>query len=188
MSRGSRGAVLLPAALVAAATFGVATALQAQGTGGKGAAPLTDAHIAAIVVGANTIDVEYGRLAQSRSRNEEVRRFAESMVTSHTGVNRQAAELASRLRLTPEDNETSRELAAAAAAKRAELSKLSGAAFDRAYIANEIAFHQAVLEAIDSVLLPNASNAELKALIAAVRPAIAGHLEYAKQVQARLGG
>jgi putative membrane protein len=168
-------------------SFAAATAAPAQGTGGKSAAPVTDAHIAAIVVGANTIDVEYGRLAQARSRSEEVRRFAESMVTSHTGVNQQASELASRLRLTPEENATSRELAAAASAKRAELGRLTGAAFDRAYIANEIAFHETVLQAIDSVLLPNARNAELKALIAAVRPSIAGHLEYAKQVQSRLG-
>lgn len=174
--------------VVVVVTLATAASVQAQGTDGRKSAPLTDAQIAAIVVGANTIDVEYGKLARTRSQSAEVRKFAESMISSHTAVNEQAGALASKLRLTPEENATSRELAAAAAAKRTELSRLTGAAFDRAYIANEVAFHQAVLEAIDKALVPNAQNAELKALIVAVRPAIAGHLEHAKQIQARLGG
>lgn len=174
--------------VVVAVTFASAATVQAQGRGAGSTSTLTDAQIAAIVVGANTIDVEYGRLARSKSQAAEVRQFAESMISSHTAVNEQAAALASRLHLSPEENATSRELAAAAAAKRSELSGLSGSAFDRAYIANEIAFHEAVLEAIDKLLVPNARNSELKALIQAVRPAIAGHLEHAIQIQARLGG
>lgn len=176
--------ISLPVAVVV--TLGWVATVQAQGTSRGSASPVTDAQIAAIVVGANTIDVEYGKLARSKSRDAEVRQFAESMISSHTAVNELAAALASRLQLTPEENGTSRELAVAAAAKRTELSGLSGAAFDRAYIANEIAFHELVLSAIDSTLLPHARNAELKELIESVRPAIAGHLEHAKLVQARL--
>lgn len=158
-----------------------------QGGKGSSAPALTDANIAAIVVGANTIDIEYGKIAQARARNPEVRRFAETMITDHTAVNRQAGELAAKLKLTPVDNETSRKLAADAEAIRKTLQAESGAAFDRAYIANEVAFHQTVLDAIDGALIPNARNAELKALIQAVRPAVAAHLGHAKQLQASLG-
>jgi putative membrane protein len=171
----------------AIATLAATSPALAQGAGGTGkASPLTDAHIAAIVVEANTIDVEYGKIARARASNAEVRQFAAQMVSSHTGVNEQAGALATRLRLRPEESETSRQLSAAARAKRAELSKLSGADFDRAYIDNEVAFHEVVLAAIDSALLPNARNAELKSLIEAVRPAIVGHLEHAKMIQATL--
>lgn len=160
----------------------------AQDPGGGKAARLTDAQIAAIVVAANTIDIEYGKLARARTRNADVRSFAEAMIASHTAVNSQAAALATRLRLTPEETETSRGLALAAEAKRSELGDLSGTAFDRAYIENEIAFHEAVLEAIDKALRPSAEHPELIALIEVVRPAIVAHLEHARQVRGRLGG
>jgi len=154
----------------------------AQEVGG-GSSPPTDAQIAAIVVTANAIDIAYGRLARERSRNAAVQSFASTMIADHTAVNEQAAALVARLGVEPEENEMSRALAAAAEAKRAELSGKSGAEFDRAYIENEVAFHQLVLDALDGTLLPNAKNAELRALLQAVRPAIVAHLEHAKQLR-----
>jgi putative membrane protein len=151
------------------------------------AAALTDANIAAIVVGANTIDAEYGRIAKEKSTNAEVRTFAETMIATHEAVNRQATELAAKLGLRPVDNETSKALAEEARRMRERLRGLSGRAFDRAYIDNEVAFHQKVLDAIDGVLIPGARNPELKALLESVRPAIVGHLEHAKRLQATLG-
>lgn len=173
----------LAAAVLALMPLGTAAA---QAGGAKGAS-LTDANIAAIVVGANTIDVEYGKIAQSRAMNAAVKRFAETMIADHTSVNEQAGKLAAKLNLTPVDNATSRTLAEQARQKRAQLRSLSGAAFDRAYIENEVAFHQTVLTAIDDALIPNAQNEELKALLVAVRPAIAAHLEHAKQIRDSLG-
>jgi putative membrane protein len=55
-------------------------------------------------------------------------------------------------------------------------------------VAQEVAYHTAVLDAVDTVLIPNAANAELKALLVKVRPAFVAHLEHAKQLQASLGG
>jgi len=146
----------------------------------------TDAEIAHIVVTANTIDIDAGNLAQANGENARVKAFGKQMVTDHTGVNQMASDLAGRLGLTPADNATSQSLKTAADATTARLTPLKGAEFDRAYIDNEVAFHQQVLDAIDSTLLPNAQNAELKSLIEQVRPAIAGHLEMAKQIQASL--
>ncbi len=68
----------------------------------------------------------------------------------------------------------------------ASLRKLSGAAFDKAYVDHEVAYHQAVLDAVDKTLIPSAKNAELKALLVKVRPAFVAHLEHAKMLQASL--
>ena len=146
----------------------------------------SDPQIAHIVVTANQIDVDAGKLAESRSQNKEVKAFAKQMVTDHTAVNQQAAALAKKLGVTPQDNDTSRSLKQGAADTAKKLKGLKGAEFDRAYVDNEVAFHQAVLDAIDKVLIPGAQNAELKDLIGKVRPAIQAHLEHARHLQASL--
>ena len=146
----------------------------------------SDAQIAHIVVTANRIDVDAGKLAESRSQNKEVKAFAKQMVTDHTAVNKQAAALAKKLGVTPEDNDTSKSLKQGAADAAKKLKGLKGAQFDRAYVENEVGYHQAVLDAIDKVLIPSAQNEELKGLISKVRPAIQAHLDHAKHLQASL--
>jgi len=145
-----------------------------------------DAQIAAIVVTANQVDIDAGKLAAATTRNAEVKKFAQLMVTDHGGVNAQATALVTRLKVTPEDNDTSRSLKDGGDKNLAALKPLKGRAFDKAYVDHEVAYHQAVLDAIDKTLIPNASNAELKALLVKVRPAIAAHLEHAQHLQASL--
>jgi len=147
----------------------------------------TDPQIAGIVVAANQIDVDAGRLARSRSKNKEVQGFAKQMVTDHTAVNRQAAALVKKLKVKPQESDTSKSLKSGARDNMANLKKLKGAQFDRAYVDHEVAYHQAVLDAIDKTLIPNAKNAELKDLLTKVRPAIAAHLDHAKHIQGSLG-
>jgi putative membrane protein len=147
---------------------------------------VTDAQIASIVVTANQVDIDAGKLAASSSKNAEVRKFAELMVRDHTGVNSQAVALVTRLKVTPQDNETSRSLAAGGESNIATLKGLKGAAFDKSYVDHEVAYHQAVLDAVDKTLIPNAKNDELKALLVKVRPAFVAHLEHAKHLQASL--
>ena len=144
---------------------------------------VTDAQIASIVVTANQVDVDAGKVALVRSTNPAVKNFAQLMVTDHTGVNKAAVDLVTQLKVTPEDNPTSQSLKAAGDKHIAQLNTLSGAAFDRAYVDREVAYHQQVLDAVDKVLIPGASNAELKALLVKVRPAFVAHLEHAKQLQ-----
>ena len=144
---------------------------------------VNDAQIASIVVTANQVDIDAGKLAASRATSDAVKKFAQQMVTDHTAVNKQAVDLATRLKVTPADNPTSQSLKQGGEKNLASLKGLSGAAFDKAYIANEVAYHQQVLDALDKVLIPGASNAELKALLVKVRPAFVAHLEHAKQVQ-----
>jgi len=153
---------------------------------GAYAQAVDDAEIASIVVTANQVDIDAGKLASSMASNPEVKKFGEQMVTDHTGVNKQAVDLVTKLKVTPKDNPTSTSLKEGGAANVASLKKLKGAAFDKAYIDHEVAYHQQVLDALDKTLIPNASNAELKALLVKVRPAFVAHLDHAKMVQSSL--
>jgi putative membrane protein len=145
-----------------------------------------DAQIASIVVTANQVDIDAGKLASSMASNAEVKKFGAQMVTDHTGVNKQATELVTTLKVTPKDNPTSQSLKSGGESNVANLKKLKGAAFDKAYIDHEVEYHQQVLDALDKTLIPSASNAELKALLTKVRPAFVAHLEHAKHVQSTL--
>lgn len=144
----------------------------------------TDPQIAHIAYSAGVIDVEVAKQALEKSKSPDVRAFAEGMVRDHEAVNAQALALCKKLNVTPMDNDTSRALAKAAADKRAELAKLSGAAFDKAYVANEVAFHKTVNGALEQLLIPSASNAELKALLQTGLKLFQGHQQHAEQVAA----
>jgi putative membrane protein len=159
-------------------TLGLAPAAHAAGP--------TDAQIAAIVVAANTVDIDAGKQAESRTRNKDVRAFAKQMVTDHTSVNKQASALVKKLHVTPEENATSKTLRQDGATAQTRIGQLSGKDFDKAYVDNEVAYHQTVIDAVDKTLIPSASNAELKALLVKVRPVLEEHLEHAKHLQAEL--
>jgi len=148
---------------------------------------VTDPQIAAIVVTANQVDIDAGNLAASKGSNPEVKAFGKQMVTDHTGVNKQATELVTKLKVTPEDNATSRSLKSGGEENLKQLRGLTGKAFDKAYVDHEVAYHQQVLDALDKTLIPNAKNEELKALLVKVRPAFVAHLEHAKHLQATMG-
>jgi putative membrane protein len=151
------------------------------------AAPaINDAQIAHIVVTADAIDSTAGALAAQQGSAKDVKDFGKMMVTDHGAVNKQAVALATKLGVTPEDNDVSRQLQTGADANTAKLQGLTGKDFDKAYIDNEVAYHQAVADALTQKLIPGAQNAELKALLEKSLPAFAAHLDRAKQIQASL--
>ncbi len=127
-----------------------APVLQAQ----SAAPDLSDPEVAHVAVTANTIDVELARFAQTRARSGSVRDFAATMITDHSAVNAQAAALAGRLGVSPQDNAVSQSLMSGASQARTAIEPLRGRAFDRAYMDREVAYHQAVLDALDTVLIP----------------------------------
>src|SRR5207302_4774527 len=157
-------------------------------TASAAAAQPNDAQIAAIVVTANQVDIDAGKLAASVSHNVDVKKFAERMITDHTGVNKSAVDLVTKLKVTPQDNPTSQSLKSGGESNVANLKTLKGTAFDKAYIDHEVTYHQQVLDAVDKTLIPNAKNEELKALLVKVRPAFVAHLEHAKMLQSSMGG
>jgi putative membrane protein len=168
----------LSAAIAAVSLIGGAALAQ-------GAKP-TDPQIAHIAYTAGVIDVAAAKQALTKSGNKEVKAFAEDMVRDHEAVNKQALALVKKLKVKPEDNDTSRTLSKNAADKRAELAKLKGAAFDKGYVDNEVAYHKAVDSALETTLIPNSSNAELKSLLQTGLKIFQGHEQHAEHVAADL--
>ena len=143
---------------------------------------INDAQIAHIAYTAGLIDIAAGKQALMKSKDANIRMFAEEMVRDHTAVNDQALALVKKLKVTPQDNDTSKGLQKQADEKQAELKKLSGAAFDKAYADNEVAYHKTVDNALETVLIPSASNAELKGLLETGLKIFQGHELHAEHV------
>ncbi len=173
---------MLPIAM----TLALTAVLQAQTPAPAPAPDLSDPEVAHVAVTANSIDIDMAKLVPSHTTNAAVRQFATTMITDHSAVNAEAAALATKLGVTPKDNAVSQSLQSGATSARASLDPLHGAAFDRAYMDREVAYHQAVLDAIDKLLVPTTENAELRKLLVDVRPAIATHLEHAKHLRSQL--
>ena len=153
---------------------------------GASAQGVNDAQIAAIVVTANQVDIDAGKVAESMGRSSDVKKFGKDMVRDHTGVNKSAVELVTKLKVTPEDNPTAMSLKKGGMENVANLKTLKGKAFDKAYIDHEVAYHEQVIEAMDKTLIPGAKNEELKALLVKVRPAFVSHLAHAKHLQSMM--
>lgn len=145
-----------------------------------------DAQIAHIAYTAGAIDITAAKQALTKATNPDVKAFAEEMVRDHQAVNDKALALVKKLHVKPQDNPTSRALSKAAAAKLASLAKLSGAAYDRAYVDNEVAFHKTVNGALRDTLIPDAHNAELKSLLKTGLTLFEAHQAHAEHLAATL--
>lgn len=145
---------------------------------------VNDATLAAMLLALNNTDISYARLVPSRSNREDVRRFAQRMLTDHAVVNGLITELTGKLGITAEDNTFSLAMRDESANKRDMMRDLTGFVFDSTYASNEISYHRRFLESIDNIMLPRARNDELKTLLAGVRPAIAAHLAHAEELWA----
>jgi putative membrane protein len=152
----------------------------------QGAKP-NDAQIAHVAYTAGVIDIQAAQLALEKSKNKDVRAFAEDMARDHKAVNDQALALVKKLNVTPQDNDTSKSLQKQAAEKQAALKKLNGAAFDKAYAENEVAYHKTVDGALQGTLIPSASNAELKDLLTTGLKIFQGHEQHAEHLAQSLG-
>ncbi len=151
-------------------------------TASTGGGQLNDAQIAAIAVAANQVDIEAGRAAKRKTKNAQVKKFANDMIRDHGSANKQAAALVKKLGVTPEENDTSRAITQGGKDNLDNLKSMKGKEFDRAYAEHEVAYHQEVLSALDEKLIPNAQNAELKSLLQSVRAVVAQHLDHASSL------
>lgn len=147
---------------------------------------LSDPQIAHVAYTAGVIDAGAGKLALKKSRNQVVREFAQTMVRDHEAVNMQALALVKKLNVTPQDNEVSKALSKEAKNRLARMQKLKGAAFDRAYIDNEVAYHKQVNGALENTLIPDARNPELKSLLETGLKLFKSHQKHAEHASAML--
>jgi putative membrane protein len=149
---------------------------------------LTDPEIASVAVTANQIDINYAKIAKEKSKTDDVIKFADMMASDHQSVIDQAVALVTKLKVTPKDNAVSQKLNADAEKTKKNLQSKTGAAFDKAYMDNEVAYHKAVISTVENVLIPQAQNAELKQLLQNVLPTLKAHLEHAEMVQKMVAG
>jgi putative membrane protein len=161
-------------------------AVAADAAPAAAAAKPTDGQIVAIVTVANKGDIAAGELAKSKTKNKDVKSFAEMMIKDHTALQADGEKLAKAAGITPEENDTSKKMQADADATASKLKALEGKEFDKAYAEAEVAMHQAVLDALDQTLIPAAQNADLKNALAGAREKVNGHLEHAKALAAKL--
>ena len=148
---------------------------------------LNDPQIADVALTAHQIDIARGKVALKKTKNAEVKQFAQQMVDDHTAGLNEAVALCKRLGVTPEKNATSKSLQDGANKATARLKKESGAKFDKDYIDTEVGFHQALIDAVKNTLIPNTQNKDLKQLLSDAVTTLEGHLQHAKNVQAQLG-
>jgi len=175
-------------ALWAVATIIVAVALHPARANAKGGGAPTDPQIVGAVDTANQIDINYAELAMSKAKDKQVKDFAQQMITDHSAVQKSVRDLAAKLNVFPEDSQTSNSLKKQAQQTMLKLNRLKGKEFDKAYIDNEVAYHQRVINATKTVLIPNARNAELKKALQGAQPLFEGHLQHAQQVQSAIEG
>jgi putative membrane protein len=153
---------------------------------GQASTKLNDAEIASVAVVANQNDIDFANIALKKTTNDNVKQFAQTMAADHKAVIDQAVALVTKLNVTPKDNATSQSLKSTAASTVKKLNAASGDAFNKAYIDNEVTYHQAVIKEVETVLIPQAQNAELKALLEKALPTFKTHLEHAQMVQAKV--
>lgn len=149
---------------------------------------LNDAQIVGIVLAADQIDIDYGKVALQKSKDAKVREFAQRMVTDHSAVQKSVIELAGKLGVKAEDSQTSSGLKSGAADITKKLKILKGKEFDEFYIDNEVSYHKTVTDAVDAVLIPSAQNSELKSALQDAQPLFLTHLEHARSVRSGRGG
>ena len=174
---------MMTSLIIALAVFVAFSTVKAQN---EATPPPTDAQIAIIAVTADTVDIDAGKIAVEKTSNRSVKEFAETMVRDHTAVNVRATALAKKLGVTPQESDISKSLKADRDKKIAELKAMAGAEFDKAYIDNEVSYHEAVLRVLDKTLIPNTRNAELRKLLESARPIFVSHLAHAKKLQESL--
>jgi putative membrane protein len=157
---------------------------------GNGPAPtevaLTDEQILEITHTANVGEIEQAKLAQTKSKDAHVKKFAAAMVKDHSDADAKGTKLAKKASLTPAASPASTSLESDAQNGMANLKTQAGTDFDKAYVDLQVKEHQAVLDALDEKLIPNAKNADLKTYLADVRTAVSMHLQHAKDLQTSL--
>ena len=163
--------------LCAVVCSGAATAARAQS--------LDDATILALFDQANGVDIAMGRLGWQQGRADDVKRLARQVAADHEGVQQQGRQLAKKLGLVPTLPSADTGLSDQVKTM-ARLRALAPESFDRAYLANEMAFHASVIQAVKTTLIPAARSPELKALLEAVLPAFQHHLDATRAVAAKL--
>lgn len=150
-------------------------------------AALNDANIAALLDEANMGDSAGGDLASKKGTAASVKDFGRMMMRDHHMLRKQGQDLAKKLNLTPAAPAGDTLPAATKKMSDSLNAQAKGAAWDKAYIDNEVGVHQSVLNLLQTAQ-GAAQDTSLKALITKAIPAVQGHLTKAQDIQSKLSG
>lgn len=160
-----------------------------EGAMAPGGVMLSDPNVAAIASASNQFEIQTSQVALQRSQNQQVRQFAQHMITDHTALEQRMQQLLSAKGMAPQDNEISTQLKTNTAATVQSLSARSGADLDRAYMQAQVASHQWTLTSLDNTLIPATRDRDMRAMLQGqARPSVAQHLQQGQQIQSSLGG
>ena len=171
---------------VAAMAFMLRAAAAAPAPATTRASALDDPTIVAIFDAANTWDIETGALAEKKGTTKDIRDFGAMLARDHKNVRQQGRDLAKKLGVTPTPPKDDDSMKSHAAIMK-RLGGLSGKEFDKAFLQNEVGYHDAVIGAVTKTLLPAIQNAELKDLVTKVAPAFVAHRDAAKNLLDKQG-
>lgn len=147
---------------------------------------LSDEQIAAINSAANRGEVDQAKLASEKSKNPKIKKFAAMMTAHHADANTKATDMLRKAHITPEESVTSTQMTTESSKLVESLKPMSGPEFDRAYIDAQVKEHTAILDTLDTKMIPVVKNADLKSELTAMRAKIDGHLKEAQAIQKSL--
>ena len=150
------------------------------------ATPLSDAEVLGLLATANDAEINAGQVAITKGQKQEVKDFGLKMVTDHTANNLKIKETEVKSCIARADSDASRELKKNADAAIDNLKNAKDADFDKSYIDGQVMMHQELLTSLDTSLIPNAQNADVKAYLTDTRAAVESHLKEAQAIQASL--
>jgi putative membrane protein len=159
---------------------------QGSQSGAQTGTALTQEQIVGITSAADSGEISRAQLAQTMAKSDKVKKFAERLANDHMDRKNKQAELAQKLRIAPAETPTSRQLESDSAALAESLKVHRGADFDRAYVEAEIRQHLALLDLIDSKLIPNARDTDLRSSLQDYRSKVESHLKEAQDLQKEL--
>jgi len=160
----------------------VSLGLVAGAVHAKTPAQLNDLEIAHVAYTADVVDIRYAHLALAISKNPAIHKFARTMIRDHGAVNVQALALLKKLKVQAVDNTVSRGLNTQSDQVLNKLSKLRGAAFDRAYALNELRYHRAVNKLVEFTFIPRIKNPQVKALFKQALAIFKAHEHHAEMM------
>lgn len=145
------------------------TTTNAAATGGI-AVDEADAKFATTAAAGGMAEVEFAKVALQKSTNAQVKEFANMMVTDHGKANTELMEIANAKNIT-----LPTALDADHQKKLDDLSKKSGADFDKAYASEMVSGHKSTLKLMEDEA-KDAKDAELKAFATKTAPVVQSHL------------
>ena len=159
------------------------SAPEASSAASTTAAPMNDAEIVNLLMTVNTEEMNLAKLGKKQAQNKRVREFAAHMMNRHAKNNDEATKLRDREQIKLSETTPSNRVKIVTEESIELMKKMKGKDFDRAYMEVQVDLHQKTLEKLETSLIPNAQNMELKTMLQKTKGEVEQHLQMAQTLQ-----